>query len=155
MEHPRRIAAGLALAAALASAASASAQQPAGVWTAERAQAWGRENGWLVGANYAPATAINQLEVWQAETWDPATIGRERGWAQGLGMNTMRVFLHDLPYRQDPEGFLRRVDEFLAIADRRGIRPMSRRCGSTTSSARTARRTARRRPSSSARSRAR
>jgi endo-1,4-beta-mannosidase len=77
-----------------------------------------------VGSNYAPATAINQLEMWQAETWDPATIDRELGWAQSLGMNTMRVFLHDLAYRQDPEGFLRRVDEFLAIADRHRIRPM-------------------------------
>ena len=125
MKHPRLSRGALALLAVLAATPAASAQQPAaGVWTQERAQAWGRENGWLVGSNYAPATAINQLEMWQAETWDPATIDRELGWAQGLGMNTMRVFLHDLAYRQDPEGFLRRVDEFLAIADRHGIRPM-------------------------------
>lgn len=120
MKHPRFFRAALALLATLAIASSASAQQ----WSPERAMAWGRENGWLVGSNYAPATAINQLEMWQAESWDPATIDRELGWAQGLGMNTMRVFLHDLPYRQDPEGFLRRVDEFLAIAHRHGIRPM-------------------------------
>jgi hypothetical protein len=124
MKHPRLLRGALALLAALATVSAAAAQQPAGVWSAERAQAWGRETGWLVGSNYAPATAINQLEMWQAETWDPATIDRELGWAQGLGMNTMRVFLHDLAWRQDPEGFLRRVDEFLAIADRHGIRPM-------------------------------
>lgn len=124
MKHPRRLRAALPLLALLATSSAAHAQQAAGRWSAERAMAWQREAGWLVGANYAPATAINQLEMWQAETWDPATIDRELGWAQGLGMNTMRVFLHDIPYRQDPEGFLRRVDEFLAIADRHGIRPM-------------------------------
>jgi Cellulase (glycosyl hydrolase family 5) len=112
------------LLAVIAGAPGAQAQGAGGRWSAERAQAWGREVGWLVGSNYAPATAINQLEMWQAETWDPATIDRELGWARSLGMNTMRVFLHDLAYRQDPEGFLRRVDEFLAIADRHGIRPM-------------------------------
>jgi hypothetical protein len=78
----------------------------------------------MAGSNYAPATAINQLEMWQAESWDPRTIDRELGWAEGLGFNTMRVFLHDLAYRQDPQGFLGRVDEFLAIADRHHIRPM-------------------------------
>jgi hypothetical protein len=124
MKHTRLVRAAVALAAFLAAASTAAAQQPAGVWSVERAAAWGRENGWLVGSNYAPATAINQLEMWQADSWDPATIDRELGWARGLGMNTMRVFLHDLAYRQDPEGFLRRVDEFLAIADRHRIRPM-------------------------------
>ncbi|HEX8831756.1 MAG TPA: cellulase family glycosylhydrolase [Longimicrobium sp.] len=111
--------------AVLATASSAHAQQQGrGRWTVERAAAWEREAGWLAGSNYAPASAINQLEMWQAETWDPRTIDRELGWAHGLGFNTMRVFLHDLAYRQDPAGFLSRVDQFLAIASRHGIKPM-------------------------------
>ena len=125
IRHRQRL---LTLAAALASAAlaapSALAQAMPGVWSTERAAAWNRETGWLVGANYAPASAINQLEMWQAETWDPATIDRELGWAESLGMNTMRVFLHDLAYRQDPQGFLNRVDQFLALAEKHRIRPM-------------------------------
>jgi hypothetical protein len=124
VKHPRLLRGTPALLALLGTAAAASAQPPAARWSVERAAAWEREAGWLVGSNYAPATAINPLEMWQAETWDPQTIDRELGWAQGLGMNTMRVFLHDLAYRQDPEGFLRRMDEFLAIAGRHGIRPM-------------------------------
>jgi hypothetical protein len=112
------------LLAVVATAATAQGQQLPGRWSAERAMAWERETGWLVGSNYAPQTAINQLDMWQAESWDPRTIDRELGWAQGLGMNTMRVFLHDLAYKQDPQGFLNRVDEFLAIADRHKIRPM-------------------------------
>ena len=90
-------------------------------WTAERAAAWHKEKGWLTGANFIPSTAINQLEMWQAETWDPATIDRELGWAKGLGFTSMRVFLHDLLWKQDSAGFLQRIDQFLGIADRHGI----------------------------------
>lgn len=97
----------------------AAAQQ--GRWSRERAQAWQAQHGWLVGANFAPSTAINPLEMWQAETFDTVTIDRELGWAQGLGMNTMRVFLHHMLWEQDPQGFLSRVDKFLEIADRHHI----------------------------------
>lgn len=93
-------------------------------WSAERARAWADSVGWLVGANFAPSTAINQLEMWQAETFDPVTIDRELGWAASLGMNTMRVFLHHLPWQQDSAGFLERIDRYLTIAERHGIRTM-------------------------------
>ncbi|BCS31917.1 hypothetical protein TBR22_A11200 [Luteitalea sp. TBR-22] len=93
-------------------------------WTEQQARDWYARQGFLVGANFVPATAINELEMWQAETFDPARIDLELGWAAGIGMNTMRVFLHDLAYQQDPEGFLRRVDQFLAIAAKHRIRPM-------------------------------
>src|SRR6266496_1842631 len=93
-------------------------------WTPERAQAWYDAQPWLVGANFVPSTAINQLEMWQAETFDPATIDRELGYAQSIGMNTMRVFLHDLAWREEREGFYSRVDKYLQIADRHGIKTL-------------------------------
>lgn len=93
-------------------------------WTVEHAQTWYHSYPWLVGANFVPSTAINQLEMWQAETFDPAIIDRELGYAQGIGMNTMRVFLHDLAWREDPEGFFSRVDKYLEIADRHGIKTL-------------------------------
>jgi len=107
-------------------APAAVAAQPSGErWSAAEANAWYAKQPWLTGANYIPANAINELEMWQAETFDPAQIDRELGWAQQkFGMNTMRVFLHDLAWRQDPQGFKRRVDQFLAIAARHGIRPI-------------------------------
>ena len=79
---------------------------------------------WPVGANFLPSTAINELEMWQGETFDTATIDRELGWAEGIGMNTMRVFLHNLVWEQDPKAFEKRVDTFLAIAERHHIRPV-------------------------------
>ena len=74
-------------------------------WSEEKANAWYRQQPWLVGANYIPASAINELEMWQAETFDPQQIDKELGWAESLGMNTMRVFLHDLLWQQDAAGF--------------------------------------------------
>jgi hypothetical protein len=90
-------------------------------WSKEKAEAWSREHPWLVGCNYIPSTAINQLEMWQADTFDPATIDRELGWAEGLGFNSVRVFLHQIPWEQDKAGFLDRIEKFLAIADKHKI----------------------------------
>jgi len=94
------------------------------IWTKEQANAWYAQQPWLVGPNFMPSTAINQLEMWQAETLDTLTISRELGWAESLGMNTARVFLHDLLYEQDSLGFFNRVDVFLKIAQQHHIKPM-------------------------------
>ena len=83
-------------------------------WTPEQANAWYAKQPWLVGCNYTPRTAINQLEMWQAETWDPRTIDRELGWAHDLGFTSIRVFLHDLAWKQDRHGFLRRMEQFMS-----------------------------------------
>jgi hypothetical protein len=93
-------------------------------WPEQKANAWYRQQPWLVGSNYVPKSAINQLEMWQEATFDPAEIDTEFGWAEALGMNTMRVFLHDLLWQQDPDGFKKRIDRFLTIASRHHIRPM-------------------------------
>ena len=93
-------------------------------WSEQQARDWYAKQPWLVGANYNPASAINQLEMWQADSFDPKRIDLELGWAESLGMNTMRVFLHDLLWQQDAEGFKRRLDQFLTIAAKHKIKPM-------------------------------
>ena len=93
-------------------------------WSAAKANAWYGAGAWPVGANFVPSTAINPLEMWQADTFDPKTIDRELGWAAAIGMNTMRVFLHDIPWKTDPAGFCQRIDRYLEIADKHGIRTM-------------------------------
>jgi len=93
-------------------------------WSEQKANDWYAQQPWLVGSNYIPKSAINQLEMWQADTFDSAQIDKELGWAEGLGMNTMRVFLHDLLWQQDASGFQKRIDEFLSIASRHRIRPL-------------------------------
>src|SRR5438270_7569219 len=105
-----------------------SGQTPTGApsdrWTEQKANTWYQQQPWLVGSDYIPADAINQLEMWQAETFDPQQIDKELGWAEGLGMNTMRVFLHDLLWQQDAAGFKQRIDTFLTIASKHHIRPI-------------------------------
>ena len=108
----------------LAAAFVASPSEARGRWTEGQANGWYARQPWLVGANYTPASAINQLEMWQAATWDPKRIDYELNLAQGIGMNTMRVFLHDQLWQQDPEGFKRRIGEFLTIARAHGIKPL-------------------------------
>ncbi|MFC4872150.1 1,4-beta-xylanase [Negadavirga shengliensis] len=94
------------------------------LWSKEKANEWYKKQGWLIGSNYNPRTAINQLEMWQAKDFDAATIAEELDWAQELGMNTMRVYLHDLLWEQDSTGLLERMDAFLDIAEERNIKPL-------------------------------
>jgi hypothetical protein len=93
-------------------------------WTKEQANDWQTKQPWVVGCNFLPSTAINQLEMWQEESFDVRTIDRELGWAQSIGMNSVRVYLHDLAYETDSKGFKQRMDKFLQIADRHKIRPL-------------------------------
>ncbi|MBC7926198.1 MAG: cellulase family glycosylhydrolase [Bryobacteraceae bacterium] len=110
----------LAISFVLASIALAQTER----WSAKKANDWYAKQPWLVGANYIPATAINELEMWQAETFDAAQIDKELAWAESIGMNTMRVFLHDLVWDKDPQGFRKRIDQFLTISAKHKIRPM-------------------------------
>ncbi len=90
-------------------------------WSAEKANTWYETMPWLVGSNYLPATAINQIVMWSAATFDAAQITKEMQWAQSLGFNSLRVYLHDIPYFADPAGFLNRMEQFLGIAATHGI----------------------------------
>jgi hypothetical protein len=113
----------LAAGTALAHAPRAAAEE-GGRWSADRANRWYQAQGWLVGANYIPANAINQLEMFQADTYDPRRIDTELGWARSLGFNAARVFLHDQLWTQDRQGFQGRLAQFVAIAARHGIKPL-------------------------------
>ncbi len=90
-------------------------------WSEDQARAWGQKIGWLAGCDFLPSTAINQLEMFQADTFDLTTIDRELGWAQSLGFNSIRVYLQDLLWKQDSQGFLKRLDQFLEVAHKHGI----------------------------------
>src|SRR6266851_4754093 len=111
-----------ALIVAVLSATPAAAQTPR--WPEQKANSWYAQQPWLVGSNYVPKSAINQLEMWQEATFNPEEIDKEFTWAEAMGMNTMRVFLHDLLWQQDAAGFQKRMDRFLTIASQHHIRPV-------------------------------
>lgn len=98
------------------------AQKRTTPWTAAQANAWYAKVKWTAGANYISSNAINQLEMWQAESFDSTLIDRELGYAEGIGMGVMRVYLHHLAWQADQEGFKRRMNTYLDIADRHHIK---------------------------------
>ncbi|MXV17272.1 cellulase family glycosylhydrolase [Hufsiella ginkgonis] len=95
-----------------------------GMWTAQKATAWYKTEPWMRGCNFQPSSAINQLEMFQGDTFDRQTIDKELGWAEGLGLNTMRVFLHHVAWTSDKTGFKKRLNDYLAISTRHGIKTM-------------------------------
>ncbi|KXK23373.1 MAG: beta-1,4-xylanase [Bacteroidetes bacterium OLB12] len=91
-------------------------------WTEKQANDWYAKQGWITGSNFQPSTAINQLEMFQKETFDLATIDRELGWAEDLGFTAMRVYLHHLLWTTDKEGFKKRLNEYLTVSTRHKIK---------------------------------
>ncbi|WP_332368376.1 hypothetical protein [Spirosoma telluris] len=91
-------------------------------WSTEKANDWYKKQGWVRGSNFQPSTAINQLEMFQAATFDPQTIDKELGWAEGLGLNAMRVYLHHMAWTIDKAGFKNRLGQYLQIANKHGIK---------------------------------
>ena len=104
--------------------APSAAKQIPGVWSKEKAAAWYAEQPWLAGCNFQPSSAINQVEMWAAETFDAATIDKELGWAEELGFNLMRVYLSSEVWKTDGESFKKRIDEYLTISSKHGIKTM-------------------------------
>lgn len=124
LKLPLLVAAGAALSSLPSVGLPRASAEATGRWSAERANAWYQAQGWLVGMNYIPASAVNQLEMFQQGTYDPRRIDDELRVARIVGFNTIRVFLHDLLWVQDQAGFQRRLAQFVAIAASRGIKPL-------------------------------
>jgi hypothetical protein len=78
----------------------------------------------MVGTNFNPSNSINQLEFWQEDTYDLVTIEKELEWSAELGMNLHRVYLHNLLWDQDSLGFLKRIENYLKIADNKNIKTL-------------------------------
>ena len=95
-----------------------------GQWSAERAQKWAAEKDWIVGCNYIPCNAINQIEMWSASTYDSKLIDHELSLAEGLGFNTVRVYLSSVVYLHNPAELKDNMNDFLTIASSHGIKPL-------------------------------
>lgn len=109
---------------ALTFGAAPKKQSVAQRWSAQKAKAWYAAQPWPSGCNFQPSTAINQIEMWQNESFDAATIDKELGWAEELGFTTMRVFLSSVVWKAEPTVFKKNIDKFLAISASHKIKPM-------------------------------
>ena len=82
---------------------------------------WYRRQGTLRGVNYLPRTAVNSIEMWQAETFDPQTIDQELGWAEDVKLSSLRVFLPYVVWKDDAKGLKKRMDKFLELAHKHAL----------------------------------
>jgi hypothetical protein len=97
-------------------------QHSSAVWSKQKAKDWHEKQGWVSGCNFQPSSAINQIEMWSAETFDTVTINKELYWAEELGFTAMRVYLSSVVWKNDPEGLKDRIDKYLAISDKHHIK---------------------------------
>lgn len=93
-------------------------------WTRDRAWQWYRSQPWPCGFNYVPANAISYTEMWMPYNFDAERIDKELQLAEEIGLNCLRVVLPFVVWEHDPDAFKKRLDTFLAICDRRGIKVM-------------------------------
>jgi hypothetical protein len=93
-------------------------------WSIGQITAWYDRQPWICGFNYLPRTAVNWTEMWQRESFDPATIEQELGWAERVGFDALRTNLQFLVWLDDPDGLRARLDRFLGSAARRGLRTL-------------------------------
>jgi len=94
----------------------------AGRWSIEQISAWYERLPWLCGFNYLPRTAVNWTEMWQRESFDLETVEQELGWAKAVGFNALRTNLQFRVWHDDSAGLRDRLDRFLGIAARSGMR---------------------------------
>jgi FecR protein len=93
-----------------------------GRWDKQRIWSWYESIGTVKGVNYVPRTAVNSVEMWMGDSFDPETIDEELNWAQDVGYTCIRVQLQVEVWQQDSEGFIDRVGELLKIAQHNGLR---------------------------------
>ncbi len=93
-------------------------------WPVEKANQWYNNQPWPVGINYVTSSAVNQIEMWQEDTFDPQTIDKELGWAEDLGFNTVRIFLHDLLWDADSLGYTKRIYTVLDICQKHKMKAL-------------------------------
>lgn len=78
----------------------------------------------MCGFNYVPGYAVNSTDQWQAASFDLARIKSELEWARDIGFNACRVFLPFLVWEADPDGLLERMEAFLEVAARCGLKTL-------------------------------
>jgi hypothetical protein len=90
----------------------------AGQLSIAAAKDWYARQPWIIGANYIQSNTVNQIEMWQPETFDGDRVDLELGWAESLGINTLRVFLHEMLWEHESGALQSRMRKLLSIAEK-------------------------------------
>ncbi|MBL7111603.1 MAG: cellulase family glycosylhydrolase [Bacteroidales bacterium] len=93
-------------------------------WSEEKANEWYAKQPWPCGFNYIPASAISYTEMWMPYCFNPDSIDMELALAEEIGFNCLRVVLPFIVWEYDPNAFKKRIETFLRICEKRGIKVM-------------------------------
>ena len=76
----------------------------------------------LIGTNYTPAYAVNQVQFWHDFRAD--VVDRElAATSKYFGISTLRVYLHDINFFQEKQVLMANLETFLDICAKHSIRP--------------------------------
>ena len=82
------------------------------------------ECGNIVGSNYTSSSSCNQIEFWDRfEELVPEIKGELKA-ASGIGINSLRVFLHEYVFTRSPQKMLERMDIFTSLCAEQKIKPL-------------------------------
>lgn len=90
-------------------------------WQPDRVHQWHQQLGWQCGFNYLPRTAVNFVDMWLPDQFDPSLIRQELAWARQVGFNSVRTNLPFVVWQHDRDGLMRRLDQFLMAASSQGL----------------------------------
>jgi hypothetical protein len=95
-----------------------------GQWNIDKINNWYAQQKWIVGCNFLPSTAVNDVEMWQDQSFDLKTIDKELELAKAWGINSVRVFLNYVVWEAEAEKFKSNFTKFLDAAEKHGISVM-------------------------------
>lgn len=91
-------------------------------WSEGKANDWYAAQPWPVGCVYMPSYGGTPVEIWGEEYFNADVVDSELALAEDLGFNAIRIFLCDIVWQEDPDGFMDRLEETVRIADKHGLR---------------------------------
>ena len=95
-------------------------------WSKERAWAWYNARPWIRGCNFMPSDCANRIDMWQEYDFEKhfETAEREIALAESIGFNSVRIILEFEVWLHQHDGFLKRLDQYLAMFYRHGVTAM-------------------------------
>ena len=97
-----------------------------GPWSKERAWAWYNARPWIRGCNFMGSDCVNRIDQWQEYKFEEklATADREFALMASIGYNSVRLILEYEVWDRQHDGFMERLERYLATAWKHGISAM-------------------------------
>ncbi len=92
-------------------------------WTKEEINEWYDARPWMRGCNYMSADCANRIDQWQELGFEERfkTTEAELALMQKTGLNTVRLIIEYVVWKEEHDGFLERFDRYLDLCAKYGI----------------------------------